>query len=177
MTTTKKALPAGTYDYLKEVSLFKGLSEKQLKRMIKAMSAVQFTKDSFVMREGDSGTEIYILLEGEVEISKTLILPQLVQSAQKQEKALIRLSREHRPFFGEMSMFGEKSVREASIKATKPCHMACLEKENLLKEIEKDAGIGTIIYHNIASELVKRLRKANKDILKLTTAFSLALER
>jgi len=176
MTKAKTALPANTLDYLKQVSLFNGLNDKQLKRMIKAMTVVNFEQDGWVMREGDSGNEIYILLEGEVEISKSRVVPQLVQTAQKQEKALIRLSQNLHPFFGEMSMFGDKATREASIKATKDCRMACLTKEDLLAEIEKDPAIGTIIDHNIASELVKRLRKANKDILKLTTAFSLALE-
>ena len=36
--------------------------------------------------------------------------------------------------------------------------------------------VGSIIYHNIATVLTQRLIKSNKDILKLTTAFSLALE-
>ena len=40
----------------------------------------------------------------------------------------------------------------------------------------KDNTIAAIIYYNIAAELCKRLIKSNKDILKLTTAFSLALE-
>lgn len=57
-----------------------------------------------------------------------------------------------------------------------PCTIAFCTKDKLIREIEKEPAIGTIIYRNIASELVKRLRKANKDILKLTTAFTLALE-
>jgi len=163
-------------EYLKKVSLFKGLNDEQLQHIIRAMIVLDFETGDFVMREGETGTEIYILLKGEIEISKSLVLPQWMQSAQKQEKSLLRLSEKHSPFFGEMSMFGEESTREASIKATQFCQIACLKKENLLQEIEKDPAIGTHIYRNIASELVKRLRKANKDILKLTTAFSLALE-
>jgi CRP-like cAMP-binding protein len=163
-------------DYLQQVSLFKGLNDNQLESLIKCMSVIEIKAGDFVMHEGETGTEIYILLTGEVEISKSLVLPQWIQSAQSQEKSLIRLSEKQSPFFGEMSMFGQESTREASIKAIKACRIACLSKDSLLKEINKDSQIGSIIYFNIASELVKRLRKANKDILKLTTAFSLALE-
>lgn len=176
MSATKFKITQKYFNNLKKVSLFSGLDDDQIEQMIAVMTIREFDTNDVVMHEGESGTEIYILLEGEVEISKSLVLPQWVQSAQNQEKALIRLSEKQFPFFGEMSMFGDKATREASIKATKACRMACIEKDVLIAEIKKDPQIGSVIYQNIASELVKRLRKANKDILKLTTAFSLALE-
>jgi len=176
MRAAKSKIPQKYFNNLKKVSFFSGLDDHQIEQMIGVMTIREFDANDFVMHEGESGTEIYILLEGEVEISKSLVLPQWVQSVQNQEKALIRLSEKQFPFFGEMSMFGDTATREASIKATKACRMACMEKDVLIAEINKDPQIGTVIYHNIASELVKRLRKANKDILKLTTAFSLALE-
>lgn len=176
MSAVKSKIPENKYAYLKKVSLFKGMDDHQIEHMIGVMTVLDYDAGDFVMHEDESGTEIYILLEGEVEISKSLVLPQWVQTAQNQEKALIRLSEKQFPFFGEMSMFGDTATREASIKATKACRMACLQKDVLIAEIEHDPLIGTVIYRNIASELVKRLRKANKDILKLTTAFSLALE-
>ena len=176
MKNLDNGLLASKKDYLKQVSLFKGLTDAQLDHMISMMTAVEFDANTYVMHEDDSGCEIYILLDGEIEISKTLILPQWIQTAQTQDKALIKLSQKHHPFFGEMSMFGQESTREASIKATRPSKMAILQKAELLNAIRNDPNIGTIIYRNIAAELVKRLRKANKDILKLTTAFTLALE-
>ncbi len=176
MSANKSSILKTKHEYLKKVPLFSGLNDEQLKRMTAVMTVSEFEAGSYVMREGDSSTEIYILLKGEVEISKSLVLPQWIQSAQKQEKALIRLSEKHHPFFGEMSMFGKDSTRDASILAVKNCQMACLQKEALLKETTRDPEAGTIIYRNIATELAQRLRKANKDILKLTTAFSLALE-
>ena len=56
------------------------------------------------------------------------------------------------------------------------CKLAMFEKKDLLNVFDNDADIGSKIYKNIAAELVERLKKANKDILKLTTAFTLALE-
>ena len=176
MKKLDKGLLTSKKDYLKKVSLFKDMDDAQLEQMIAMMKPVEFNAGEYVMREGDSGSEIYILLNGEVEISKSLVLPQWIQTAQTQDKALIKLSQKHHPFFGEMSMFGKDSTREASIKAIRPSQMAILPKAALLDTIRANPQIGTIIYRNIASELVKRLRKANKDILKLTTAFTLALE-
>ena len=63
-----------------------------------------------------------------------------------------------------------------TVKARKKCTLAKFEKKELLNIFDNDADIGSKIYKNIAAELAERLKKANKDILKLTTAFSLALE-
>ncbi len=78
-----------------------------------------------------------------------------------------------------ISLFEEnlrKPERSASIKAVRHCTIAVIQKEELLNILDKDPTIASIIFKNIAAELCKRLIKSNKDILKLTTAFSLALE-
>lgn len=163
-------------EYFKKVSLFNDLDDKEIEQLISIMKLVEFDAGSSVIQEGSSGSNLFILLEGSVEISKQLILPEWIKSEKKQEKSLLRLSEEHYPFFGEMAMFDDEPERSASIKTIRNCLMASISKKDLESVIEKSPSIGMIIYRNIASELVKRLRKANKDILKLTTAFTLALE-
>ncbi len=162
--------------YFKEVPLFKGLSETRIKKIIKKMTKQKIAAGDFIIHEGDKENSLYILIKGEVEISKSLVLPQWIQSGQKQEKSLLRLSEKHRPFFGEMAMFSDQRERSASITAVTPCTIAVLSLESLENVINDDPVTGTIIYKNIASVLAARLIKANKDILKLTTAFTLALE-
>ena len=176
MSTSPKNKLAEQIEYFKKVSLFHELSDQQIKTLINIMQAEHFEADTFIMHEKESGSKLYILIKGEIEISKSLILPQWVQASQKSEKALIRLSEKQYPFFGEMSMFDDNAKREASIKAIVSCEMVSLDKSDLNKILKKNPETGRIIYRNIAGELVKRLRKANQDILKLTTAFTLALE-
>ncbi len=116
------------------------------------------------------------LLKGEVEISKRLLMPLVEGMSDKQEKSLIRLSEKDHAFFGEMALFEEKPERSASITALKNCKVAILDKNQFLGILEQNPEIGFIVIRNIATELTRRLVKANRDILKLTTAFSLALE-
>ncbi len=176
MRTVKENILKERLDYFKKVSLFGDLKEEQILLMIDKMHVKEFKSNDLIIKEGGSDNTLYILLEGEVEISKSLVLPQWIQVAQKQEKSLVHLSEKHFPFFGEMAMFGDEPERSATIKAVRPCLMATLTKKDLLSILEKNPIIGMLVYRNIASELGKRLRKANHDILKLTTAFSLALE-
>ena len=176
MKKTDKEVLFSKLDYLKKVSLFKDLDEENIKSVLSAMKVQKIEADNIIIKEGSIGDDLFILLEGEVEISKSLVLPEWVQAAQHQEKSLVHLSEKNYPFFGEMTIYDEESERSASIKAVRPCLMAKISKSDLWKIFEKDNKIGMIINRNIAAELVKRLRKANKDILKLTTAFTLALE-
>jgi CRP/FNR family cyclic AMP-dependent transcriptional regulator len=115
-------------------------------------------------------------MEGEVEISKRLLLPLWETENTHQEKSLIHLSEKDFPFFGEMTLFEENPERSASIFAVQDCTLAVLHKQDMLNILDKHPKIGSTIYKNIAKELTFRLIKANHDILKLTTAFCLALE-
>jgi len=162
--------------YFKKVSLFKNLDEIQIKKVMKIMTITEIKKNEMITREGEPGDSMFILLKGEVEISKSLFLSPLRSENSLQEKALNRLTEQQHSFFGEIALFLEKPERSASIKAVRPSSLAVLQKEELLSILDKDSTIASIIYKNISTELCKRLIKSNKDILKLTTAFSLALE-
>jgi CRP/FNR family transcriptional regulator/CRP/FNR family cyclic AMP-dependent transcriptional regulator len=162
--------------FLKKFSLFHNLSDGQIRELIKIMTIQEVKTGDVITREGASGNTVFILLEGEVEISKRLLLPLWGEEYARQEKSLIRLSKNDHAFFGEMSLFAEKPERSASIFALQPTTLAVLQKKDLLHILDGNSEIGSVIYKNIAEELTHRLIKANRDILKLTTAFCLALE-
>lgn len=176
MKSTDRQILEDKLDYLKKVSLFSGLEENKIRVILGKMIIEKIEAETTFIQENSVGSDLYILLEGEVEISKSLVLPEWVQTTQKKDKSLIRLSEKHYPFFGEMAIYEEQSERSASITAKRPCLIARISKKNLWTIFENDYEIGMIINRNVAAELVKRLNKANKDILKLTTAFTLALE-
>ena len=162
--------------FFKLVSLFQDLDEKQIKKIMGIMAISEIKKGEMITREGEHDDSMFILLKGEVEISKSLFLSPLAGEDSLQEKSLIRLNEDQHAFFGEMALFLENPERSASIKALRPCELAGIQKQDLLDILSDDHYIGSIIYKNIAVVLTKRLIKANRDVLKLTTAFSLALE-
>ena len=169
-TQLKKQLP-----FFKKVSLFHKLDDEQINELIKLMKIRYVKTGDTVTQEGATEDTVFILIEGEVEISKRLLLP-LWNEGSHQEKSLIHLSEKDHPFFGEMVLFEEKPERSASIFAVQDCTLAVLHKPDMLSIMDKNPHIGSVIYKNIAREMTFRLIKANHDILKLTTAFCLALE-
>jgi CRP-like cAMP-binding protein len=163
-------------DFFKRVSLFQGLDEEQIKTVMTLMTLSEIKKGEMITREGEHGDSLFVLLKGEVEISKSLVLAAMSDEGSTREKALIRLNEKQYAFFGEMALFLENPERSASIRAIQPCILAVIQKKDLVKSLSKNPQISSVIYKNIAAELTKRLIKSNRDILKLTTAFSLALE-
>lgn len=162
--------------YFKKVLLFKGLFDEQIMELIGIMKSRVFSEGELLTREGAREDSLFILLKGEVEISKSLLMPLWDDETQPQEKSLIHLSEKDFPFFGEMALFENFPERSASIRSVKPCTVAILEKKEFINILREKPEIGSMIYKNIATVLTRRLVKANKDMLKLTTAFCLALE-
>jgi len=162
--------------YFKKVLLFKGLFDEQIMELIGIMKSRVFSEGELLTREGAREDSLFILLKGEVEISKSLLMPLWDDETQPQEKSLIHLSEKDFPFFGEMALFENFPERSASIRSLKPCTVAILEKKEFINILREKPEIGSMIYKNIATVLTRRLVKANKDMLKLTTAFCLALE-
>ena len=162
--------------FFKKVRLFNDLFDGQILELIGIMKSCTYAEGELLASEGAREDWLFILLKGEVEISKRLLLPLWQDESQQQEKSLVRLSEKDFAFFGEMALFEDFPERSASIKALVPCTVAVIEKKSLINLLREKPEIGTIIYRNMATVLTRRLVKANKDMLKLTTAFSLALE-
>lgn len=166
-----------TEQLLAKIPIFKGLKEEHLKIVKGIIEVKDFQENTTVIKEGETGDEIYILLDGEVEVSKTLVLKLPGSEIGQKEKSLTKLSSKSFPFFGEMVLFDEKAERTATVITKMPCKFAIIHKNDFIKLAEKNSEIGYVLYRNIAEVLAERLRKANNDILKLTTALSLILSK
>ncbi len=155
-------------------SLFKGFSIEQLGNVAHVMRLGKYKQDEIIITEGEVGGEMYILLEGQIAINKKLTLS-TVHGADRKEKSLVHLKDTMNVFFGEMSMFGEDE-RSATVYALSDVSLGIITSKAVLSLAEKDPLLGFKLYNNIGRRLADNLRVANRDILKLTTAFCLALE-
>jgi len=163
--------------FLKKIPIFTGLTDDQLARVMRIMNVRSVDTGASIIREHEHGTDMFILLAGEVEVSKTLLLKIAGRGLDQRDKMLQKLSANDYAFFGEMGLFDDRSVRSASIVALTPCDIAVITKEDFFRLAEGDTAIGYTILKNIVRILSVRLEKNNRDVLKLTTALSLALER
>jgi len=159
---------------LKDFSLFKGLSDDELGRISRIVTTGEKEAGASIISENESGSELYLLEDGIVEVLKTLTIVTSRNEFGSQERSFIRLTGENHCFFGEMVLFGKKE-RSATVKAVTKCRLFILKNNDFFSLCEQEPRIGYIVITNIALILSVHLRKANEDIIKLTTALSLAL--
>jgi CRP/FNR family cyclic AMP-dependent transcriptional regulator len=131
------------FSFFKKVSLLTNLTDTQIKKIMNIMTISVVEKGEMITNEGESGDEMFILLKGEVEISKSLFLSPLASDQSLQEKALVRLNESHHSFFGEMALFLDKPERSASIKAIHSCTLAVIQKKALLSVLDKDSNVAS----------------------------------
>ncbi len=161
--------------HLKNCPLFKGVTEEEIAVYRPATRQVSYKAGEAIMTEGKPGDTLVILIKGEVTISKKLTLLGDEETDTK-DKTFITLNDESRPFFGEMAMLMEDSIRTASVIASTDCEMVIMEKDAFKAASIKHPSVGFQVMENIAKKLAANLERESKNVLKLTTAFSLILE-
>ncbi len=164
-------------EQLKKFTIFSDLTDDELNHFSDALKEVKMEKGQQFITEGEEGDCIYLLLEGEVQINQALTLSMNKSESDNREKAILKLSSDINPLFGEMSMFNEGDRRTANVRAETTCILVKLDKSDLYNICEKNPNVGFKVMRNLGRIISGNLVKANQNVLKLTTAFSLILER
>ena len=163
-------------EFLKQYEIFAKLSSKQIDLFTQSIKQIQYNTQEVIIREGEVGNSILILLDGEVEISVALTLKSDTSDLDTREKSLIKLSSDFHPFFGEMCLFNKEDKRTATVTANSVCVLGRITKGDFFKICNSHPEIGNQVMQNIAGVICGRLVQANNNVLKLTTAFSLMVE-
>lgn len=162
---------------LKETTLFENFSEEKIKKVLSICGKVSFSENAVIMREGEVGDTMYVILKGTVEVVKTLVLEgmDMDEDEKVRNKVFTKLTAETHPVFGEISLL-EESKRTATIKALTDCTFYEIKKDDFLRLAEEDCELGYQIVLNIARVVCSRLRKADEDVIKLSTVLSIVLK-
>ncbi len=108
-----------------------------------------YKPEMMIFKEGDHGEEMYVIIEGEVEIRK--------RTSSASTKTLIVFHKGD--IFGEMALM-EKKPRSASAVTTKPSRLLVMNEALLESMIEKNPDFA----RKMIRILSERLRKANSLI-------------
>ena len=162
---------------LKQFEIFKNLNDKEVSLFKEKVKKITIPEGENFIVEGEVGDSIYLLLKGSVRINQALTLSMHKGGFDNREKAIINLSANIKPLFGEMSLFDKDDRRSASVNAITECQLSQLMKDDLFSICDKNTDIGYKVMKNLAKILSRKVLETNQNVLKLTTAFSLVLER
>jgi len=160
-------------EVIKRTFIFESLDEKEVADVLKITKEKRFSKGEIIMQEGHEGDTMYMVVHGTVEVSKTLTM-KVGEESTKMEKVLRRFKAEDNVVFGEMAMI-DRGNRSASAVSTTDCALLEIKREDFLDLIEKRPQMGVKILRRITELLASRVRQSSQDVIRLTTALSIAL--
>ena len=164
-------------DLMKEFDLLTGLPDEAIQLVLDKLKIIDITKNTIIIQEGDFGDSMVFLLDGRVSISQAMTLPTDKSDEDTREKEVFNTTAEIRPVFGEIGLFGRSDKRTANIKAVTNCTIGKLYRDDFFSICEQNTQVGYKLLKNIAHILSGRHMDSNKNIMKLTTALSLILEK
>ena len=159
---------------LRKTEIFRELQDDQIREILEISRRVTFSENEVVMKEGDEGDTMYIILEGTVEVVKSLVMGNADDDETEKNKVFTKLDAATHAVFGEIALL-EKMKRTATIKTVTKCRFYEIKKDDFLRLAESDYKLGYRILLNLSRIVSARLRKADEDTIKLTTALSIIL--
>ncbi len=127
--------------FLKENSLFNELKIDELIHIAKITREMEIPQNRIVIRDGETGDELFIIVDGEVEVYK-------------EDRVLARLGRES--CIGELSII-DKEPRSATVKTIKKTRVLSINRRDFLLTLRENPSISINIMRIIAGRLRERI--------------------
>lgn len=128
-------------DELRQIPLFADLSEEDLEQLYTMADTVSIPAGQFVLQEGDPGDSLYVVLDGELEVTKR-------QGSQEVLLALYRPGQ----FFGEMALL-ERAPRSASVRTLRESRLLEISQAAFQTLLSCSASAPLRILHTVTSRL------------------------
>lgn len=145
-------------EQLREVGLFGGLNDAAVESLAGAHEILDVPTGEAVFREGEPGREMFVVLEGEIELVKAVAGGiSHVASVAKND------------WFGEMSML-DFLPRSATARVVSRARLLRLTAHDLDSLYRRDLKAYTLLVLNIAREVSRRLRTADSELATIRGA-------
>lgn len=158
--------------FFRKIFLLQDLEDPEIEQVLKHTQPRRFFAGEVIIQEGKPGDSVYIMVSGEVEITKQLTL--VLDEDTPKERVITRLKAEDGVYFGEMSLL-EDAPRSATVTASTDGLLLELFQKDFLDLIHHNPSMGVKLVLRLAQLLSRHLRKSNQDVVKLTTALAISL--
>ncbi len=140
-------------DLLKNIYLFEGLDEDALKEIAEVCEEVEFPAGHVIFREGEPGDKLYMIVKGDIRISKQ------IQGVGEEALAILKEG----AFFGEMALIDDFE-RSADAIVNKSCKLYSISKNDFESFLFLHQDIAYTLLWTFVRTLSKRLRETNEKI-------------
>jgi len=147
-----------------EIPFFKkyATNETIIKTIVNLCSIKNFKKGATIINEGEQGDELFIILQGEIDIIK--------KTMQNEKYVVTSLnSNTGGVYVGELALI-DNDKRSATVEAKTDCECLVLNRDDFIKFGDQYPEIGLNITRALATQLSQKLRKTGSDVITLFSA-------
>lgn len=135
---------------LRRIRLLSYLTDEQLERFAGYVEAERLPQGSVIVKQGDRGTAMYVILEGEVSVRLNL-------GGEQTELATLAAG----DFFGDFSLF-DRGPRAADVVANCSCLLLKISVDHFERLSQEAPDLATPFLRVIGKTLTARIRMGNK---------------
>ena len=143
---------------LHTVPLFSGLDSQSLKSITPLLEEEKFKPDAKVLREGELGDSMYIIVDGLVNVTKFNNEGNEIHIAEHGSGS----------YFGEVALI-DNQPRSANINTAKETTVLRLKKSNFEKLLVEDKTFAINFYRNCLNETMERIRETATNLTSSKT--------
>ena len=133
------------------VSLFSGLDDDELFRLLQPTESRSFPEGDTIVREGDPGDSLFVILAGKVRVDKKGEAINVLQAGD---------------VFGEMSLVRDRA-RSATVVALAPTELLLLHRTDFETFLRDETRLGVKILRHFVHVLAERLEDSSSELSAL----------
>ncbi|GFK94618.1 Cyclic AMP receptor protein [Fundidesulfovibrio magnetotacticus] len=159
------------------ISLFADLDPGEIEAVRPLFTRREVPAATRIIAEGETGSEMFVLVAGSVRVVKSMVLPGIAPEAlagKEPSKVLAHLTGDDAPFFGEMGLVSD-APRSATVETQEPCIFLVTDRERLFKLVRARPETGCKLLAALCGRLAHMVRTSNAEVVKLTTALAILL--
>lgn len=163
----------------REISIFQDMADAELEAVKPIFELVTLEKGQKLIKEGDTGNHMYVLVEGKVRVTKSMILEGLhlpLEEVRNPRKVLATVDDSHCPVFGEMALLDE-DTRSATVETLEDSKFLKTGRDEFFELVGREPAVGCKLLTVLGRRLAANVRRSNAELIKLTTALALALSQ
>jgi len=141
---------------LSKVPIFEEFSRREIQKIVSISYKRDYNEGEEIVREGQPSAGMYVIMRGEVKITK--------RSDEGMEIKLATM--DEGDFFGDIGLL-DNAPRTATITAVTPSQVIGLFRPELLQLIESDPKLASKILFKLAQIVAVRLRVTNEKLERL----------
>jgi serine/threonine protein phosphatase PrpC len=141
-------------DTLKKIPLFRYLTYQELVKVLNITYLETYDAGADIIKEGDSGEELYVILAGRVLVSRG-------------SQEIVELH--PGVHFGEMALV-DQSPRSATVTARDPARLLVVQRRSFYTLIRKEPVLAVKLLWSFVQVLSRRLRETNEQLSGARTA-------